>query len=62
MTRHPFFLLYGLSLIGMAAVADYRGLSFSNVRQVQNVPKSVRDNPGVYRSTYGGYSRYSGGK
>ena len=31
----------------------------SSVNEVKNVPKSVRDNPGAYRSIYGGYHRYS---
>ena len=46
-----------------SAVAEYRGWSFcTRVNEVKNVPKTVRDNPGAYRSHYGGYSRYVGGK
>jgi hypothetical protein len=29
---------------------------------MKNVPKSVRDNPGSYRSVYGFYHHYTGGK
>ncbi len=62
MFRHPLFLLYGLSLIGLASIAEYRGWSLSPTREVRGVPKSIRDNPGAYRSIYSGYPRYSGGK
>ncbi|HYI96167.1 MAG TPA: hypothetical protein VEX68_21665 [Bryobacteraceae bacterium] len=62
MFRHPLFGLYGLLLIGASSVASYRGFSFTDVNTVQGVPKSVRDNPGVYRAIYSSYHRYSGGK
>jgi hypothetical protein len=62
MLRHPIFSLYGLTLLGLASFADYKGLSLSPIHRTENVPKSVRDNPGIYRSIYSGYTRYSGGK
>ncbi|HUS06344.1 MAG TPA: hypothetical protein VMZ52_08615 [Bryobacteraceae bacterium] len=62
MFRHPIFALYGLTLLGFASVADYQGWSLLPVHRTENVPRSVRDNPGAYRSIYSGYSRYSGGK
>jgi hypothetical protein len=62
MRKHPLFLLYGLSLIGFAGFAHYSGWTLSRVNEVRGVPKSIRDNPGIYRSIYTGYSRYSGGK
>lgn len=43
-------------------VAGYTGWTFSSYDKVPNVPKSVRDNPGAYRSHYANYYRYSGGK
>jgi len=49
-------------LLGLTGVAEYRGWSFSSVTQQKVLPKSIRDNPGAYRSTYGGYSRHIGGK
>jgi hypothetical protein len=49
-------------LLGLAGTAEYRGWSLLSVDEVKNVPKSVRDNPGAYRSHYAGYSRYLGGK
>lgn len=60
--RHPIYLAYGLLLLGMVAVAEYRGWSLASVNEVKNVPKSVRDNPGAYRSHYMYYPRHIGGK
>ena len=62
MLRHPIFMLYGLALIGFAGYANFSGLSLSKPTEVRGVPKSIRDNPGIYRSIYTGYGRYSGGK
>jgi hypothetical protein len=60
--RNPLFLLYGVLLLGTTTFAEFRGWSFSSVNQQKVLPKSIRDNPGAYRSSYGGYSRYIGGK
>jgi hypothetical protein len=60
--RSPFFLIYGVLLLGLTGTAEYRGWSWSRVSQQKVLPKSIRDNPGAYRSSYGGYSRYIGGK
>ncbi|MBZ5605759.1 MAG: hypothetical protein LAO79_25950 [Acidobacteriia bacterium] len=60
--RYPLYLLYGLLLLGTTSVAEYRGWSLTTMNQVKNVPKTVRDNPGAYRSHYGFYPRYVGGK
>ena len=62
MLRHPLFLTYGLAIVSLAGLAEYQGWSVSNNREVRNVPKSIRDNPGAYRSIYTGYPRYTGGK
>jgi hypothetical protein len=62
MLRYPGYLTYGLVLLTGLTWAEYRGWTMSGVNQVKNVPKTVRDNPGAYRSHYGGYSRYIGGK
>jgi hypothetical protein len=56
------FVIYGVLLLGLTSVAEYRGWSLSRVNQQRVLPKSIRDNPGAYRSSYGGYSRYIGGK
>ncbi len=60
--RNPLYLAYGILLLGLTGTAQYTGWSFQRVNEVKNVPKTVRDNPGAYRSHYGGYSRYFGGK
>ena len=62
--RHPFYLLYGVLLLAWLGFAAYRGSPFlgARVNEAKVVPKTVRDNPGAYRSIYGGYSHYVGGK
>ncbi len=60
--RHPVYMLYGLLLIGLVGWAEYRGWSLMSVNELKNVPKSVRDNPGAYRSHYMYYPRHIGGK
>jgi hypothetical protein len=51
----------GLVLLGLV-VAQYQGWSLASINQVKNVPRSVRDNPGSYRSVYSSYHHYTGGK
>ncbi|HLJ17312.1 MAG TPA: hypothetical protein VKV15_22645 [Bryobacteraceae bacterium] len=60
--RHPVYLIYSLALLLLTATAEYRGWSMTRVNELKNVPKTVRDNPGSYRSHYGFYPRYFGGK
>ena len=62
MMNFPGYLIYGMLLLTGVTWAEFRGWSFSSVNQVKNVPKTVRDNPGAYRSHYGFYPRYVGGK
>ena len=61
MMRNAFFI-YGLAILSALALAEYRGWSLNRVDELKNVPKSVRDNPGSYRSVYGYYHHYTGGK
>ncbi|ABF39114.1 conserved hypothetical protein [Candidatus Koribacter versatilis Ellin345] len=56
------FLVYGLLILAAVGFAQYRGFSFNSVSELKNVPRSVRDNPGSYRSVYGVYHHYTGGK
>jgi len=56
------FLIYGLVVLALVSVAELRGWSLDRVDQVPNVPKTVRDNPGSYRSVYSSYHHYTGGK
>ncbi len=62
MRTNPLYLAYGLLLVGLATTAEYRGWSFTRVNQLKNVPKTVRDNPGVYRSHYLSSPHSFGGK
>ena len=55
-------ILYGIAILATVSMAEYRGWSLNSVNEVLNVPKSVRDNPGSYRSVYGYYHHYTGGK
>jgi hypothetical protein len=60
--RYAGYLIYSMMLLTGVTLAEYRGWALSRVDQVKNVPKTVRDNPGAYRSHYGFYPRYVGGK
>jgi len=56
------YLIYGMLVLGTVGVAQHRGWSMDSMNQMKNVPKSVRDNPGSYRSVYSSYHHYTGGK
>ncbi|HXB20611.1 MAG TPA: hypothetical protein VNV88_04470 [Candidatus Solibacter sp.] len=56
------YLIYGLGVLGFLGVAQFSGWSLSKVTEMKVAPKSVRDNPGSYRSVYGYYHHYTGGK
>ena len=56
------YLLYGVLVLGTVGFVQYRGWSMDSMHQLKNVPKSVRDNPGSYRSVYSSYHHYTGGK
>jgi hypothetical protein len=56
------YLAYGVIVMLLAAYGGYRGWSFATVNEIRNVPSSIRDNPGSYRSVYGAYHHYTGGK
>lgn len=56
------YLFYGLLVLAVVAFAEYRGWSLDSMNEIKNVPKSVRDNPGSYRSVYSSYHHYTGGK
>jgi hypothetical protein len=64
--RHPLYLLYALLVLALMAVAEYRGWTLSRPTELRNIPRSIRDNPGAYRSNYiggfGGSGHYFGGK
>ena len=62
MINNPLFLLYGVFVLGLTGVAEYRGWTFSKINEQKVIPKTIRDNPGAYRSHYAFYHHYSGGK
>jgi hypothetical protein len=57
-----FYWIYGVLVLGLIGMAEFRGWSLDSVNEVKNVPRSVRDNPGSYRSVYSSYHHYTGGK
>jgi len=56
------YILFGVLMLSLVGYAQYQGMSLTRVNEVKNIPKTVRDNPGAYRSHYAGYYRYFGGK
>jgi hypothetical protein len=60
--RSLLFLAFGAFVVGSSAMADMRGWLATKPAVVRNVPRSIRDNPGAYRSLYNGAPRFFGGK
>ena len=56
------YIAYGAAVLLGLGVVQYQGWSLATVNEVKNVPRSVRDNPGSYRSVYSSYHHYTGGK
>jgi hypothetical protein len=56
------YIAYGAAVLLGLGVMQYQGWSLATVNEVKNVPRSVRDNPGSYRSVYSSYHHYTGGK
>jgi hypothetical protein len=56
------YIAYGIIVLAALSMAEYRGWSLMSANEIKNVPKSVRDNPGSYRSVYSSYHHYTGGK
>jgi hypothetical protein len=56
------YIGYGALILSLLATSEFRGWSLMPVNQLKDVPKSIRDNPGAYRSHYAFYHHYSGGK
>jgi hypothetical protein len=56
------YLIYGIATVLLLGVGAYRGWSFASVSEVKDLPMSIRDNPGSYRSIYSSYHHYTGGK
>jgi hypothetical protein len=60
--RYAGYLIYSMGMLTTATWAEFRGYTMSSVNQTKVAPKTVRDNPGAYRSHYAFYPRYVGGK
>jgi hypothetical protein len=56
------YILAGLLIVTSAWTADTRGWFGARPAVLQNVPRSIRDNPGAYRALYNGSPRLFGGK
>ncbi|MEK6814427.1 MAG: hypothetical protein AABY65_06820 [Nitrospirota bacterium] len=56
------YAVFGGLVLVLFSWAQYTGWSPWGVDEVKNVPKSIRDNPGSYRSSYGWSRPYTGGK
>jgi hypothetical protein len=54
--------LFGLMVVTAAYTADTRGWLGARPSTIQNVPRSIRDNPAAYRSLYSSSPRLFGGK
>ncbi len=53
MTR--FYSVFGLLVLALFGYATYTGWTWTSYDEVKDVPKSIRNNPGVYRSVYTRY-------
>jgi hypothetical protein len=54
MTLARGYLAFGVLVLAFAAVAEWRGWSLADTTEARTDPRSVRNNPGSYRSTYYG--------
>jgi hypothetical protein len=57
-----FYALFGLAVLAGAAWADLRGWTPIRPGEARVGPRSVRENPGAYRTVYRSSSRYRLGK
>jgi len=46
------FSIIGPILLALFAYASYTGWTWADYSEVRDVPKSIRNNPGVYRTIY----------
>ncbi len=56
------YAAFAVAVIGVALVPEWRGYALGRARRQQVVPRSVRENPGAYRTVYRGPYRYRRGK
>jgi hypothetical protein len=46
------FVVFGALVLSAFAWGTYTGAGFVQYEEIKDVPKSIRNNPGVYRSVY----------
>jgi hypothetical protein len=56
------YAAFGALVLGAFFWVHFTGWGFGDVDEVKGVPKSIRDNPGSYRSSYGWARTHTGGK
>jgi hypothetical protein len=49
------FGAFGTLVLALFGYASYTGASFTSYNEIKDVPRSIRNNPGVYRSVYSRY-------
>jgi hypothetical protein len=47
-----FIIVYGAAVLLLMGIAEYRGWSLMSYQEQKGVPKTLRENPGSYRSSY----------
>jgi hypothetical protein len=62
MSLRLIYILYATAVVVIATIAEIRGWSFMSADEIKNVPHSVRENPGAYRSVYASSAHYLRGK
>ena len=60
MTPRP-YAVFGALVLAALLWVHFTGWAIGDVNETKTVPKSLRDNPGSYRSTYGPRA-YTGAK
>lgn len=56
------YRLVAVGLLGMMVMFNYFGMTFFAPEKVTGVPKTLRQNPGSYRSHYQSHYVHVGGK
>ena len=62
MRAAPFYFAFGLLVLAGAVYGDMRGWTPIRPSGARVAPRSVRENPGAYRSVYRSSARYRLGK
>jgi hypothetical protein len=62
MTTIDFYKAFGYLVLALLFYVELVGWTWADMDEVHKVPRTVRDNPGAYRSHYHTHVHYSGGK